>query len=99
MSYSPKPIDTSHVSLSRDLRELTELLARNTHDVWARRRMSEGWVCGPARDDARKIHPNLVPYEALPDSERDYDRATAMEALKVITALGYSIEKKDLNVG
>jgi hypothetical protein len=92
--YSPKPIDTSHVILARDLRELTELLARNTHDVWASRRMAEGWVCGACRDDARQIHPNLVPYDELPESEREYDRATAMEALRVISALGYSIEKK-----
>ena len=42
MSYRPEPIDASAVALSDDLRELTELLARNAHDVWARLRFAQG---------------------------------------------------------
>ncbi len=34
-NYTPKPIDTSDVELSPEILELTELLAKNTHDVWA----------------------------------------------------------------
>ena len=55
--------------------------------------MADGWRWGPTRDDARKEHPGLVPYEQLSESEKALDRATAMETLKVITALGYRIEK------
>lgn len=93
MEYEPVPLNTEHVVLSDELRELTELLARNTHDVWARGRVADGWRWGPRRDDARKEHPCLVPYEALPDSEREYDRHTALETIRVILALGYRIEK------
>ena len=93
MAYEPVPIDTERVLLSADLRELTELLARNTHDVWAKGRLAEGWRWGPRRDDARKEHPGLVPYEALSEAEKEYDRQTALEAIKVILALGYRIEK------
>jgi hypothetical protein len=93
VAYEPAPIDTSRVVLSGDLAELTELLARNTHDVWAKGRLAEGWRWGPRRDDRRKEHPCLVPYEALPDAEKGYDRQTALESIKVILALGYRIEK------
>jgi hypothetical protein len=55
--------------------------------------MAEGWTYGPKRDDATKTHPSLVPYEQLSESEKDYDRATAMETVKTILALGYRIEK------
>jgi ryanodine receptor 2 len=92
--YEPQPIDSSQVKLSNEILELTELLARNAHDHWAQQRMSEGWKYGPKRDDARKEHPCLVPYEQLPDSEKEYDRKTAMETLKAITALGYMISQK-----
>jgi hypothetical protein len=34
---------------------------------------------GPERDDAAKRHPYLVPHE-LPESEKHYDRDTAMES-------------------
>jgi len=93
MSYKPDPIDTSQVTLNDDIEELTELLAKNTHDNWARQRMLEGWHFGPQRDDARKEHPCLVPYEQLADSEKEYDRKSAMETLKAIIALGYRIVK------
>lgn len=94
MTYQPKPIDTSHVALSADLAALTERLAQNTHDIWARQRMAEGWTWGPRRDDAARTHPGLVPYAELSEAEKDYDRNTAVETLKLIVVLGYRIERK-----
>jgi ryanodine receptor 2 len=91
--YIPRPIDTSAVKLSTNLLELTELLAKNTHDIWAAKRLAEGWKYGATRNDAEKLHPCLVPYEELPENEKEYDRETAMETLKVIEMLGFRIEK------
>ena len=91
--YNPKQLNTSKVKLSADLLELTELLAKNTHDIWAVQRFAEGWKYGTERNDERKEHPCLVPYEDLPESEKEYDRNTAIETLKVIIQLGYKIDK------
>lgn len=92
MSYKPEPIDTTGVKLNDDIVELTELLAKNAHDIWAQQRMAEGWRYGPERSDARKEHPSLLPYEELTESEKDYDRNAAIQTLKAIIALGYRIE-------
>jgi class 3 adenylate cyclase len=97
MTYKPKPIDTSLTTLLRDLHELTETLARNTHDLWAQRRIAEGWNFGLQRDDVRREHPSLVPYEDLAESEKSYDRQSAMEAIKALLALGYRIEAPSRN--
>lgn len=91
--YTPRPVDTSHVVLSPELLELTERLAAHAHDVWAVGRLSQGWCYGTCRDDERKLHPCLVPYEELPESEKDYDRRAAMETLRVLVSLGYRIER------
>jgi ryanodine receptor 2 len=91
--YTPNPIDTANVSLSSDILALSEVLARNTHEVWAAGRIAEGWSYGKVRDDAKKHHPCLVRYEELPESEKEYDRATSLETLKVILSLGYVIGK------
>jgi len=40
LPYEPKPIDNSTVELSPELNELTETLARNNHELWAKRRMA-----------------------------------------------------------
>lgn len=93
MNYQPKPIDTTAVTLTKEILDLTELLGENAHDIWARQRMSEGWRYGPKRDDAKKEHPDLVPYNELPESEKEYDRSAALQTLKAIVALGYRIEK------
>lgn len=95
MRYTPNPIDTRDVKLSEELLDLTEKLAENVHEQWARKRLEEGWQYGPQRDDVRKITPCLVPYDQLPESEKAYDRETAMETIRVLRKLGYTIEKKD----
>ena len=93
MTYSPDPIDTSSVELNPRLGELIERLAANNHDHWAQQRMAGGWRWGPDRSDQAKTHPDLVPYEALTDSEKEYDRKSVVETLKAIIALGYRIER------
>lgn len=93
MTYQPKPIQTDAVKLSPELEQLMEKLARNTHENWAAGRMSQGWTWGPMRDDEKKHHPCLIPYEELSEEEKDYDRRTSEETLKVILALGYRIER------
>jgi ryanodine receptor 2 len=92
MSDAPRPLDTSRVALSQDILRLTEQLARHAHEVWARERRRLGWTYGPVRDDARRQHPCLVPYDALPESEKQLDRNAALETLKAMLALGYRIE-------
>lgn len=94
MDYIPSPQDLSGVALPQELHALVEALAKNVHEVWAQNRMSEGWTLGPVRDDARKQHPCLIPYEQLPESEREYDRATATATLKLIEKLGFVISKR-----
>lgn len=93
MTYKPRPIDTSGVKLSHELEELVERLAANNHDHWALKRIGEGWRLGPNRDDESKTHPDLVPYDELPESEKEYDRRSVSETLKAIVAVGYKIER------
>ena len=90
-SYRPRPIETSGVDVPSDVADLTELLARNTHENWAQGRLSDGWRWGPVRDDERREHPCLVPYDELPETEREYDRMTAHETVRTLLALAYRI--------
>lgn len=91
--YTPNPIPTDDVILPQELLALTELLAKNTHELWAAGRLADGWTYGPERCDTAKQTPCLVPYEALSETEKEFDRVTAMGALKLILKLGYRIEK------
>ena len=92
--YYPNPLHLDEVSLPQELLVLTEQIAENVHEVWAAARIAEGWTYGPVRDDVRKQTPCLVPYADLPEEEKEYDRNTALQTLKLIVALGYDIQKK-----
>ena len=89
--FTPTAIATEEVALPPELDALVERLAENNHDHWARQRIEAGWTYGPQRNDARKTHPDLVPYRDLPEGEKEYDRTSVVETLKVILMLGYQI--------
>lgn len=90
-NYRPQPIDTNDIKLPESLEALVEQMAKNVHEVWAETRISQGWKYGEQRDDGQKTHPCLVPYEDLPEEEKEYDRNTSIGTLKLIMKLGFRI--------
>lgn len=93
MTYMPKPVNINNIELPAGLNDLIEALAENVHDQWALGRINDGWKYGPERNDKEKLHPCLVPYNKLPESEKEYDRNTAIATLKLIRKLGFDIQK------
>lgn len=92
--YTPQPIDASDVRLPEELDVLVEQMAKNVHEVWAQSRMEQGWSYGEERSDELRQHPCLVPYDELPEVEKEYDRDTALGTLKLIRKLGFKISKE-----
>lgn len=93
--YEPHPIDLADVEISDDLIELREAIAENAHEVWAYNRKQEGWTYGPERDDAKKLHPDMIAYNRLPESEKLYDREMAMNTIKLLKKLGWELKKTE----
>lgn len=91
--YMPHPIDTKGVVLPKELEALAENIAKNVHEVWSAGRMKDGWTYGEERNDAKRQHPCLVPYEELSEEEKEYDRNTSVETIKLILKLGFKITK------
>lgn len=89
--YRPQPIDTTDIELPEELVPLVEKMAKNVHEVWAETRIAQGWCYGEERDDAKKTHSCLIPYEELPEEEKEYDRNTSIGTLKLIMKLGFKI--------
>jgi hypothetical protein len=59
-------------------------LAQNVHDTWAYGRKQEGWTYGALRNDEKKEHPSLVPFDELSESEKEYDKRTVLATLSVL---------------
>lgn len=86
-------MDASDIQLPEESNILIEQMAPNLHEVWVQNRMEQGWTYGEDRSDVLKQHPCLIPYEELPEVEKDYDRDTAIGIIKLIVKLGFKISK------
>lgn len=95
VTYTPEPIDVTNVIVPDDIQELIEELSKHTHDTWAKARIDEGWTWGDERNDDAKMHPDLVPYEMLSETEKDYDRKTVLSTVLALLAKGYVIRREE----
>ncbi len=73
--------------------EKVEAMAIHEHDRWAQQRQRLGWTYGAVRDNARKQHPLLVPWEALDETERDKDRVTVRNVPWLVEKAGFRVRK------
>lgn len=81
-----------------NINEIIEKLSEQVHNTWMENRIQEGWSYGPKRNDLLKQTPCIVPYEELPEIEKEYDRKTVRATINGLYNLGFSITSKN-NVG
>lgn len=89
MKYKPNPVDLSKIEISSELMADVETISQNIHEVWAKKRIESGW--GYEREN--NVHPCLVEYASLSETEKDIDRATVTQTIKMLLWLGYEIKK------
>ena len=63
-----------------------ELLAKREHARWVARKLKTGWRYGEPRDNAKRLHPSIRPWEELSESERDKDRMMVREMPDIVDA-------------
>jgi voltage-gated potassium channel Kch len=68
-----------------------ERLAEQEHERWMRDKISQGWRYGDPRDDERKIHPDLRPWAALAETDKDKDRNAIRAIPGILHEAGYQI--------
>jgi len=52
-----------------------EMTPEENHANWMKEKINQGWIYGPVKDFDKKTHPDLVPFEDLPDIEKRKDIA------------------------
>lgn len=90
--YKPAPMDLSQIELTTKMGLLVEQLAENTHNVWAKERISQGWTYGRLEDHLMRRSPHLVPYKLVDEVIKKANRDTASETVKTLISYGYNLE-------
>ena len=86
LQMAPAAVQASW-SCSETLQELSELLAVNCHQIWARRKKFDLENMGAA------LHDQLVPYDLLTDLEKEKDLRFSNELIKFLQLNGYRMQR------
>ena len=70
-----------------------DVLAQMEKRRWNAERLLNGWAYGKIRNDDLKIHPDLVPWQALDDVAKQKDRDTVSNITNTITTLGFNLNR------
>jgi hypothetical protein len=72
-----------------------ERLSKMEHERWMKVKLKAGWVFAPETNKSIKQHHALVPWEDLPEKEKDKDRNLVRAIPLLLTKIGYTVA--DLN--
>ena len=53
--------------------ENPDMTSEENHHNWMKMKLSQGWKYGKVKDLEKKIHPDLVPFDDLPEIEKKKD--------------------------
>ncbi len=70
-----------------------EQLSIREHIRWMTERARQGWVYGAVRDNARKHHPSIIPWDDLSEGEKQKDRDTVINLPVLIEKAGFRVRK------
>jgi hypothetical protein len=82
-AHRPKP--SVNLALLNQLKEGEEELARAEHFRWMTWRVLAGWSWGAKRDNEKKLHPDIVDYDQLPEPTKEKDRVNIRIIPKLLT--------------
>lgn len=89
IGYKIKPVKKGYKPFALHLNgEEIETMARVEHMRWSWEKRLNGWTFGSNKNDIKKTHPSLIPYEQLNESEKEKDR----ELVKLIPAFLQDID-------
>ncbi len=70
-----------------------EQLAEAEHNGWMEEKYDADWRYGAIRDNEKKIHPSLMPYNALSDYDKNKDKDAVRKYPEIVRMAGFKIAK------
>jgi len=68
------------------------LMAQLEHDHWCREKTSESWKYGSEKDPVKKTNPSILPWEELPEGEKEKNKKFIRDLPVLLARAGFQIE-------
>lgn len=88
--------DTTYQKISvaeykKSIKENIDVMARAEHEGWMAQKFKDDWKKGDIKDELLKIHPSLIDYYDLPESEKEKDRSSIRDYKGLVEEAGFKI--------
>lgn len=70
-----------------------EQLAEMEHERWMQAKIEAGWRYAPETDKEKKLQQALLPWDRLPEEQREKDRALVRAIPRILARAGYTVVK------
>jgi hypothetical protein len=90
--YRPHLEDITAIDVPPGFSPIFPKIAERLHNQWAARKFDEGWAYGETLDEEGKISPDLVPYDNLPDVEKEIYLMSAKQYVQFLFSIGVNVE-------
>ncbi|MHB1314523.1 MAG: RyR domain-containing protein [Christensenellales bacterium] len=91
LGFAMVPPDIEGGAIEKLPRDVIEQYAMMEHDDWAAGKLRFGWRYAPVRNDAGQLHDCLLPWAELPENQREKDRNTARNVIKLAELAGMKV--------
>jgi len=72
-----------------------EIISEMEHNRWQAHMILSGWKLGEKRNDKKKLHTDLIPYNKLSEEIKQYDRNTILNIPILLSKLGKKIVNQE----
>jgi hypothetical protein len=70
-----------------------KIMACLEHALWCQAKEKEGWNYGEQRDEKKRTHPDLAPWDDLPEREREKNLVMVRQLPVLLARIGFQIER------
>jgi len=89
-----RPITPGKPPLKRFTEKEILVMAKQEHNRWMQEKIEDGWTSAPVRNDEKKLHDCLVPWEELTEEVQGWDKEPCANMIPILSEMGYGVYRK-----
>ncbi len=94
IGYEMRPLEPGKPPLKRFTESELLTMAKQEHERWMHEKIEEGWAYAPVRNDDKKLHDCLVPWDQLSEEVQGWDKEPCANIIPILGEMAYGVYRK-----